>query len=231
MMTLLKKNLKKVIFLLILLCISIVFFLISISDTEAKDIKKDDDIKIEKKKVTKKESKKEIIYFIDVKGEVNDPKVIKIDSNLRVIDAINMAGGFKEDADTSILNLSKKLKDESVIYVYSKKETEEYHNKLLESEKINEELEKKIICPDKENLACINNKKVDTEEKEKDNKVDINNASKEELLTITGVGESKALAIIDYREKNGGFKSIEDIKNVSGIGDALFEKIKDFISV
>ena len=64
-----------------------------------------------------------------------------------------------------------------------------------------------------------------------DSKININTASLEQLMTLSGIGEAKAKAIIEYRESNGGFKSIEDIKNVSWIGDALFEKIKDFISV
>ena len=62
-------------------------------------------------------------------------------------------------------------------------------------------------------------------------KVSINTASKEELMTLSGIGEAKAGAIIEYREKNGNFASIEDIKNVSGIGDAIFEKIKDNITI
>ena len=62
-------------------------------------------------------------------------------------------------------------------------------------------------------------------------KVNINKASIEELMTLTGVGESKAKAIVDYREENGNFKSIEEIKNVSGIGDALYENIKEGITI
>ena len=76
------------------------------------------------------------------------------------------------------------------------------------------------------------NSKAGNEDNEEENKlVNINTASKEELLTITGIGDSKAEAIISYREENGDFKAIEDIKNVSGIGDSLFEKIKEFITV
>ena len=70
-----------------------------------------------------------------------------------------------------------------------------------------------------------------TSNEEKNQKVNINKASKEELMTLSKIGESKALAIIEYRETNGNFKSIEDIKNVSGIGDKLFEEIKEYITV
>jgi competence protein ComEA len=64
-----------------------------------------------------------------------------------------------------------------------------------------------------------------------DNKISINVGTKEELMTLNGIGESKALAIIAYREKNGSFKTLEDIMNVSGIGEAAFSKIKDYIKL
>ena len=83
-------------------------------------------------------------------------------------------------------------------------------------------------CPLINNDACI--KEEDTKVEE-DNYVNINTCSKEELMSINGIGEAKAKAIIDYREKNGNFNTIEDIRNVSGIGDALFEKIKAYITV
>ena len=62
-------------------------------------------------------------------------------------------------------------------------------------------------------------------------KISLNHATKEELLTLTGIGESKANLIIEYRNQNGGFKTIEEIKNVKGIGDKMFEKIKDNITI
>ena len=71
----------------------------------------------------------------------------------------------------------------------------------------------------------------ETEENEKDVKVNINTANKEKLETLPGIGETNAKKIIDYREENGKFKSIEDIKNVSGIGDAKFNSLKDKITV
>lgn len=147
-----------------------------------------------------------------------------------MIDAINVAGGLREDADTSILNLSKKLTDEMYIIIYTKTEIEQYKNKKLNNKEILEKLEEDLFIVDDYNDA-----KIKTEEVQSDTKsvikISINTATKEELLTINGIGESKADSIIKYREENGNFKTIEDIKNVSGIGDSLFEKIKEYITI
>ena len=139
------------------------------------------------------------------------------------MDAINTAGGLTNKSDTSNINLSKKLKDEMVIIVYSKQEI------------INMKEKEKITCPPCNN-ACIEEKdetsKINiTEEKEETGKININTANIEELQKLSGIGEAKAQAIIDYRNKNGNFKDIEEIKNVQGIGEAAFEKIKDNITV
>ena len=168
--------------------------------------------------------------FIDVKGSVNAPGVYEIDEGKRVIDAINLAGGLTENADTINLNLSKKLTDEMYIVVYSK---DEIYNYKKNTDKPNEEIKcasVECVCPDVKNDACIN-KENNNDETIINDKVSINNASKEELMNLSGIGESKAEAIISYRNENGDFQNIEDIKNVSGIGDALFEKIKDNITI
>lgn len=168
--------------------------------------------------------------YIDIKGAVNNPNVYMIEDGKRVIDAINAAGGLKEDADTSILNLSKKLTDEMYIIVYTKNEIEQYKNQKLNNKEILEKLEEELLIVDDYNDA-----KIKTQEAKKDvtseMKISINTATKEQLLTINGIGESKADSIIKYREENGRFKTIEEVKNVSGIGDSLFEKIKDYITI
>lgn len=173
---------------------------------------------------------------INIKGAVINPGVYELDSDSRAIDAINISGGLLKDADTSILNLSKKLKDEDVVVIYTKEEVK----KIKEGNVVIEYIEKECNCPNVENSACIdpdslisNNVNKDNslkEETNKDYKISINTATLEELQTLTGIGKSKAEAIIEYRTKNGLFKTIEDIKNVSGIGDAAFEKIKDSIT-
>lgn len=173
----------------------------------------------------KKKSKKENIenYKVDIKGEILTPGIYTLKSNSRVIDVIEMSGGLTENADTSVINLSKKITDEMVIIIYSKSEVKDFE-KTKETEKI---VQEKCIKKDEnalKNDACI------TDSAKTSGKVSINSATKEELMTLTGIGDSKAEDIIKYREENGPFKTIEDIKNVSGIGDSLFAKIKENIT-
>lgn len=161
--------------------------------------------------------------YIDIKGAINKPGVYKIDRDSRVIDAINKAEGLKEEADTSLLNLSTKLHDEMYIYVYTKEE-------VLNFIKVSEEQNKKIDECNKTNEICIK-KEVITKDDITNNKININKASIEELMLLPSIGEAKAQAIIDYRNSVGIFNEIDDIKKVSGIGDSLFDKIKDLITV
>ena len=166
--------------------------------------------------------------FVDIKGAINNPGVYEIECNKRVIDVINMAGGLTDNADTTILNLSKKVKDEMYIIIYTNDQIKEYKEKLLPSKEIIKQVEEKIICPDNSNDACEKSS-ASKEEVKVTGKVNINTATKEELMTLTGIGESKADKIIEYRKSNI-FNSIEDIKNISGIGESIFTKIKDNIT-
>ena len=172
---------------------------------------------------------------IDIKGMVVNPGVYEALENSRVIDVINMAGGLMEGADTSSLNLSKILKDENVIIVESNKEHEkviEYEYKECECPKFNDAcISNNNIVNYNEDKKDINNIESNNEDNTVSESISINSATKEELQTLSGVGESKALAIIKYREENGPFKQLEDIMNVSGIGNSLFEKIKDSITL
>lgn len=158
---------------------------------------------------------------VDIKGCVKNPGVYEVDENTIVNDVIKLAGGLTKSAYTKNINLSKKTTDEMVIYIYSKKEmtTKTTQTTTLTNDAI---CKTEIINYDN----CI-------KEKQDDNNsdlVNINTATKEELTTVSGIGASKADAIIAYREKTP-FTKIEDIKNVSGIGDSLFAKIKEYITV
>ena len=166
--------------------------------------------------------------FVDIKGAINNPGVYEIECNKRVIDVINLAGGLTDNADTTILNLSKKVKDEMYIIIYTNDQIKEYKEKLLPSKEIIKQVEEKIICPDNSNDACEKSG-ASKDEVKVTGKVNINTATKEELITLTGIGESKADKIIEYRKSNI-FNSIEDIKNVSGIGESIYTKIKDNIT-
>ncbi|AGY77044.1 helix-hairpin-helix domain-containing protein [Clostridium autoethanogenum] len=153
---------------------------------------------------SKSKSDKGITVYVN--GEVKNPGVYKLKNDSRIQDIVKEAGGFTAAADTSKLNLAKKLKDED--YIYVDKKGENGANKVESGGKGG-------------SGGGV----------EQDGKVNINKASKEELKTISGVGDVTAQKIIDYREKNGKFSSIEDLKKVGRIGDKTIEKIKDKIDV
>ncbi len=187
----------------------------------------------EKDTLTKNDTKAEVTtvktVFVDVKGAVNVPGVYEIDEGKRIIDAINLAGGLNENADTINLNLSKKLTDEMYIVVYTKLELDNYLKSNSDVSNVTC-ASYECVCPDSNNDACINTNTI-TSDVINTGKVSINNAGIEELMTLSGIGESKAKSIVQYRTDNGLFNTIEDIKNVSGIGDAVFNKIKDNITL
>ena len=204
------------------------FFLYSNFKEGKKPKNEENLLMIEKKEKRKEEKEEEIIpIMVDVKGEVINPGIYTLDKDKRVIDAINMAGGLTNHADTSVLNLSKKLTDEMVIIVYSRYEVENFEKTKEKEKTINQECAKGVNAL--ENNACIEKKQNQVETSS--NKISINQASKEEFMQLEGIGESKATAIIEYRNMNGPFHAIEDIKNVSGIGDSLFDKIKENITL
>lgn len=215
------KKYRKKIFIVIFAIFAVLSIVWSLSEEETEEPKKEivETIKKEENKEKKKDTSNKVI--VDVKGAINNPGVYELKKDNNVFDAINMAGGLIEGSDTSNINLSKKLKDEMVIIVYTSREIAEMKN------------ENKIVCPPVNN-ACITKQDEEAlleEPKEEGGLININTATKEELLTLSGVGETKAQAIIKYREEKGMFETIEDIKNVSGIGDSLFEKIKNNITV
>ena len=148
----------------------------------------------------KAENRHDEKIFVDVKGAVKHPGVFETTKDKRVKDLIEEAGGLLDDADTSTLNLSQRVKDQMVIYV------------LKHGEK-----------PKQISDGGSSSSNTDV--------ININTANKEQLMKISGVGKTKAEAIISYREKNGDFKKKEDITKVRGIGKATFDKIKDKIEV
>lgn len=196
---------------------------------------------------------------IDVKGAVKKPGVYKIECHKNINDALTLAGGKTKSAYTDNINLSKSVSNEMVIYVYTTKEikAKEETTKSVSSE-ITVETPTCVsetvyidTCLKEESSVIESNNNITAEEKTTNNKtessakneesnsttdtetklISLNTATKDELMTLSGIGESKAEKIIAYREENNGFKSIEELKNVSGIGDSIFEKIKSNITV
>ena len=161
---------------------------------------------------------------VEIKGLVVNPGVYEITDELIVDDVIKMAGGLAKDANTSQINLSKKVYDEMVIIIPSNAEIEE-----LTKGSIIKYVENECVCPKLINDSCVT-LNPDDDIIIESKKISLNNASKEELMTLSGIGESKALAIIEYR-KTHRFTTIEEIMNVKGIGNSIYEKIKDNLSI
>ncbi len=146
------------------------------------------------------------IIKVHIDGQIKNRGVVELEEGSRLVDAIEKSGGLTEEADTSNINLADILQDGEKVYIYSKQEVEE----LKSIGKLNEEIDNTT---------------------KKDNKININTATQAELEEITGIGPSLAQKIIEYRESNGKFKDIEELKNVSGIGDKKFESMKSQITI
>lgn len=194
-------------------------------------------VHLESKQNNKEEVKVEetIYYKVDIKGAVTKEGVYELKEKSRVIDVINLAGGLKENADTSVTNLSKYIEDEMVIVIYTKEEVDNF--KEVKKEEIQKEEQCIIYNEVIVNDSCKDNETNDLKEEinnknenELDVKISINTADLDLLMTLPGIGESKAKSIIEYREKTP-FTSIEDIMNVSGIGEKAFEQIKYYITL
>lgn len=137
-----------------------------------------------------------------VAGQVRNPGVVELPIGSRLSDAVEAAGGLLEDADLLRINLAVRLKDEGMYII----------------PKIGEDIPELL-----QTFA--------QEEEQSDGKININTADKALLETLPGIGPSRAQGIIDHRERNGNFQELEDIKDVSGIGDKIFDGLRDFISV
>lgn len=159
------------------------------------------------------EEKSQII--VHIAGEILNPGVISLDEGARIIDAINKAGGITNEADLSKVNLAYILEDAQKIYIPNVNEKEIIEN-------MSSEIVKSGSTQENSNTG---------EKLKNGEKININTATQKELQKLTGIGESIALRIINYRKENGKFNTIEDIKNVSGIGESKFNKIKNDIIV
>lgn len=210
------ENKKRLIIIGIVLLVLIGFGVLYFKEME------DSEERVSEELVVRETTTKKVVqdFYVDVKGAVKKEGVYLVKEGDRVIDAITLAGGLSKNANTSNINLSKRLKSEMVVYVYT--------NNEIKKGSVKSECDTECNCEVLEVNNCVES---NNETNKNTNLVNINTASKSELMTLSGVGESKAEAIISYREENGKFKSIEDIKNVSGIGEAMFEKIKGSITV
>ena len=149
-------------------------------------------------------NEKESLIVVEIKGEVVNPDVYTLNEGSIVKDLIDMAGGLTTEADISNINRAKEIKNHELIIIKN------INDKTTEDEVIEDSISEEVID---------------------DTLISINNSDIEQLKEIPGIGEVKAKAIISYRESNGEFRSIDELKNVDGIGEKTFEKIKDNIKL
>ena len=215
--------------ILVIVCIICVFFIKNITPilkndnyivSQAEDkkeinknfepVQKDEDLNMDNSEKINTVNKKITIF---ISGEVKSPGVVELYSEDRLMDGVKKCGGVTDEADMNRINLAMKISDEGHYII----------------PKIGEEIEN---VKDKETVNQTQNLNDNKSEQNKENnKININNASLIELDSLPGVGEVTAQKIIDYREENTKFKSIEEIKNVKGIGENKFNNLKDYISI
>ena len=205
-----KQKIIKIAIAGIVVVLAIVYYFSTKEENTYDDILASDVVVENKVEDAKQEPEKESSFIkVYVAGEVNNPGVIELEEGSRIEDAIEGAGGVKAEANLKNINLAYAISDGEKIYIpniaEAGQETEESF--LLES-------------PSNGNI-----------EKSSKGKININKATATELTSVPGIGQSTAQKIIAYREENGKFQAIEDVKKVSGIGDSKFESMKDYLSV
>lgn len=149
--------------------------------------------------------------YVDIQGAVQAPGVYQLPEGSRVFQAIEMAGGITDEAAVELVNQAGILEDGQQIHIFTKEEAEEIQKE--------------------QTLRNENGASADNTAAQSDGPVNINRADKEALMTLTGIGETRAEAILAYREANGGFSCKEDLMQVEGIKGKTYEKLKDQITV
>lgn len=210
----------------IVLVILIIIYLFTKDNTVYSDYSNlylEENANVVENEIKVEESSKNLIY-VYVAGEVNNPSVVELEEGQRVADAIEKAGGLTDSGEIKNINLAYKLQDGEKLYIPSLDE-------VIESKEndIN-------IAYITSGINSGENQKNNNAESNLNSNIDnglinINTATQTELETLDGIGPSTAKKIIDYRDENGKFKSIEEIQNVSGIGDAKYAGIKDDICI
>ncbi|MCD7716282.1 MAG: helix-hairpin-helix domain-containing protein [Lachnospiraceae bacterium] len=184
-----------------------------------------------------------IVGYVYVCGAVKEPGVYPVTTDMRVCDAVALAGGFSSEADEEWLNQAAAVSDGQKLYIYTMEETDLMRASGMTAEGMSTSDSSvsgstdsvsaagtvSAASADMGNAAATGTGASGADSS--DGKVNLNTAAHDELMTLPGIGESKADAIIAYREEHGAFASIEEIQNISGIKSGVFSQIKDFITV
>lgn len=222
-----KINKKIVIYIIIISVIALIIYEIAIKkENLIENITDINTIEISEENETKEQEKVDITkkIMVYITGEVKNPGIYELEENSRIKDVIEKAGGLKETADITDINLATILQDEDKITIPSKEENkqEKQNTENIQSNKQSKTTEKS------QNTTSIS---TNTTGKNQNTKVNINTATQTELETLPGIGPSIASKIVSYRKENGKFKSVEEIKKVSGIGESKYANIKELIKV
>lgn len=176
--------------------------------------------------------------IIHITGAIKKEGIYELKENSRIADAIEAAEGLTENANIQDINLAYVLEDGEKIYIPTKEETKQSKSETTEKsiDKTTVYITKNTGGTEKsasntENTNNSGNTKNNNSTTSKNEKININTATQAELETLPGIGPSTALKIINYRKENGKYKTIEDIKKVSGIGDSKYNKIKELIKI
>ena len=180
-----------------------------LTESETQEISSETGPKKQDEQTVQEETESKLLY-VYICGAVNTPGVYTLPEGSRVCDLFVAANGLKEEAATDYWNQARLLVDGEMLYVPTVEEAEERQMGRLDD------------SSDLPDLADANNT---------NGKVNLNTASLEQLMEVPGIGESKARAIIDYRDTNGGFSTIEEVMNIEGIKEGVFSKMKEYIVV
>ncbi|WP_311407098.1 helix-hairpin-helix domain-containing protein [Liquorilactobacillus uvarum] len=163
-------------------------------------------------------------FFVDIKGAVKKPGIYKVTHKMRVANVISAAGGLEKTADRNQINLALKLVDQQVIYVPFKGEIDKKPPTTMETGQISNNNDK--------NSTTINSEiAIEESDAQNNKKVDLNKVTKSELLELDGIGDKKADLILTYRTQHGRFEKIEELMDITGIGDKTFEKLKERLTI
>lgn len=222
-----KINKKIVVYIIIISVIALIIYEIAIKkENLIENITDINTIEISEENETKEQEKVDITkkIMVYITGEVKNPGTYELVESSRIKDVIEEAGGLKETADITDINLATILQDEDKITIPSKEENkqEKQNTEKIQSNKQSKTTEKS------QNTTSIS---TNATGKNQNTKVNINTATQTELETLPGIGPSIASKIVSYRKENGKFKSIEEIKKVSGIGESKYANIKGLIKV
>ena len=202
---------RNIIITIAIVAIVIIGYYVYGRDSNSDEIITDEEILVKEAQEEKVEDK----IKVHIMGAVQNEGIITLDENARVSDAVEAAGGLKEDADLNKINLAYILEDGMKIKIPSisdKEETDENEEKEIENDEIIQ------VIPESSTKSTTS-------------KININKAGQTELEMLPGIGPTIALKIVNYRNENGKFASIDGLKEVSGIGESKFEKIKDLVSI